>query len=227
MIMRKKQINSLGIYKSLAGASKPASRLVLSEEQLARLTRTAEVALAIVAVAGITTLAMIAPNVLQAIDKLFLKKVGSRLSHKIATRKTAQAFYYLKRSGLIQMRRSDSGWKIFLTNLGKEKIKAIKSEVKLIPKPKMWDRRWWLVAADIPTKDYRQGADLLRRKLKELGFYSLQRTLWLYPYDPRAEIQFLAGEYGISYFVTVMEVSRLDMEDEKRLKDHFQRLKIL
>jgi hypothetical protein len=80
------------------------------------------------------------------------------------------------------------------------------------------------VAADIPTKDHRQGADLLRRKLKQMGFYPLQRSLWFYPFDPRPEIEFICREFGVANFVTVMEINRLDVQDEKLLKKHFSKL---
>ena len=82
-------------------------------------------------------------------------------------------------------------------------------------------------AADIPTKNYRRGADMLRRKLKELGFFSLQRTLWFYPFDPRKELEYVVNSFGIANFVTLMEVSRLDRDDEEIMKKFFRVSKIL
>jgi hypothetical protein len=55
-----------------------------------------------------------------------------------------------------------------------------------------------------------------------MGFYPLQRTLWLYPFDPREEIRFVVEHFGISQFVTVLEISRMDKEDESRMKDFFK-----
>ncbi len=211
----------LNIGKMLK-AQKAGERFSLSEEQLATLKRTAEVALAVIAVIGIATLVVAAPNVLGAIDKLFIKKHRRRLRTSELREKTSQAFYYLKRSGLIRLKKDGRDWRVLLTSLGTKKINKIFSDVRRIPKPKKWNKKWWLVAADIPTKNYRQGADLLRRKLKELGFCPLQRTLWLFPYDPRIEIQFLSDLYHISQFVTVMEVNRLDKNDEQKAKLYLQ-----
>jgi hypothetical protein len=216
----------LNINKTLV-SSKAGEKLSLSEEQINALKRTAEVALAVIAVAGIATIAITAPNVLQAVDKLFLKKHRRRLSTREVRQKTSQAFYYLKRSGLIKLKKDGNDWKIFLTSLGKNKISEIQSDVKYIAKPKTWNKKWWLVAADIPTKDYRTSADLLRRKLKELAFFPLQRTLWIYPYDPRNEIQFLAERYHITPFITVMEINRLDKEDEQKAKHYLKQQNLM
>lgn len=60
-----------------------------------------------------------------------------------------------------------------------------------------------------------------------MKFYPLQRTLWLYPYDPRLEIEFLIQHYGIERFVTVMEVNRLDRDDERVLKAYFENAGII
>ncbi len=222
----KKNKDHLNIGKTLK-AARAGERFSLSEQQIASLKRTAEVALAVVAMAGIATIAIAAPNVLQAVDKLFLKKHRRRLSAKELRQKTSQAFYYLKRSRLIQLKRDGNDWKVFLTSLGQNKIQKIQSDIRRIPRPKKWNEKWWLTAADIPTKNYRQGADLLRRKLKELGFFPLQRTLWLFPYDPRAEMQFLADHYNITQFVTVMEINRLDKDDEEKAKAYLQAKNLL
>ena len=90
-----------------------------------------------------------------------------------------------------------------------------------IKKPKLWDKKWWLVAADIPTKEYRLGADQFRKKLKSMNFYFFQKSLWIYPFDPRKEIKFIAVTYGIEKFITVMEINHLDMEDESKAKQFF------
>lgn len=60
-----------------------------------------------------------------------------------------------------------------------------------------------------------------------MGFFPLQRTLWFYPYDPRSEVEFIITYYGIERFVTVMEIYRLDKDDESKMLSHFKELKIL
>ena len=83
------------------------------------------------------------------------------------------------------------------------------------------------MAADIPTKEHKTAADALRRKLKEMNFYSLQRTLWFYPHDPRLEIDWIVRIYHIERFVTIMEISRLDLDDAEKMVKFFRKQKII
>lgn len=196
---------------------------LLTEAQIEKLKTAGEIGLALIAVAGIISLSLVAPNVFTAIDKLFLRKHRRKLTKKERQIKVAQSFYYMKRKGLVRFKRIKGDFLISLTALGKKKYKKIDFETMIIRRPKKWDGKWWQVAADIPTKKYRNGADLLRQKLKDLGFFLLQRTLWYHPFDPREEVEFIVNHYGIERFVTLMEVSRLDKDDEAKLKDFFRK----
>ena len=201
---------------------------ILTPEQIEKLKTVGNITLAIIAVAGTITLSAIAPNVIGALGKINEKKYPHK---KFAKRerdiKIVQTFYYLKRSGQVRMKLTGNDFKIFLTRIGRKRLRQLNFNTLVVKKPSSWDRKWWQVAADIPTKKYRIGADLLRRKLKQMGLYSLQRTLWFYPYDPREEIDFIVRHYGVERFVTVMEINRLDKEDEKKMKKFFIREGIL
>lgn len=200
----------------------------LSEEQIERIKTASTAALIIIGVAGAVALSAIAPNILVAIGKIFLKKSPKkRFSKKEKDRKISKTIYYLKSSGLIRMRPTKHDFVIYLTSRGKKRLDKLSLDTITVSKPKSWDGKWWQIAADIPTEDYRWAADLFRDKLKELKFYPLQRTLWFYPYDPRKEIEFIIQTYGIERFVTVMEINRLDRDDEHKIKKYFQVEKIL
>lgn len=200
----------------------------LSPEQIARISDVSKVILAVLGVAGLVTVAVIAPGILIAMNELLKSdKMGRKFTKKQKIQKISRSFYYLKSSGLIKFKMSGSDLKVRLTSLGKKRLVKINIDSLQIQKPEYWDGKWWQVAADIPTKQYRSGADSLRQKLKQMHFYLLQRTLWFYPYDPRPEVEYIVNYYGISRFVTVMEVSRLDKDDEKKLKEHFRLFGVL
>lgn len=199
----------------------------LTPEQIAKLKTISKVALAVIAGAGIISLALVAPQMFVAIDKLFLKKPGRpKLNRKDKRLMIAKTVYYLKQNKIIMMRPDGQDFKIFLTRLGRARLKKINFGSLDIGKPKSWNGKWWQVAADIPTKKYKWRADLLREKLKEMGFFPLQRTLWFYPYDPRREVELVANHYNVDNFVTVMEVSRLDLDDEQKMKKFFRNQKL-
>ena len=75
--------------------------------------------------------------------------------------------------------------------------------------------------ADIPSKTHRIAADMLRHKLKKIGFYPLQRTVWVHPYNPTKELNELTEYYDLGKFVTILEAKRIDAEDEKKLLNYF------
>ena len=201
---------------------------IFSETEIKAFKSLALLALAMVALACTATLAVVAPNLIGAIGKMATSRFkGSNLIKKEKSKKSVEVFYYLKKSGLIKVKKTPTEIWLSLTGKGKQRLKNLKFDILRIKPQAKWDKKWWLVAADIPTKNYKTAADLFRKKLKEMGFWSLQRTLWLYPFDPRDEVQFIAKHYGIQNFITAMEVSRLDSEDEKALKNHFISIGVL
>jgi len=209
-------------------SAKDDSGIILTEEQISKLKTAAGVALAVIAAGGVISLSVLAPNLLAALGSLHKQlKGGRKRTAKDKAREASRVVYYLKRNGYINMEPDEKGWKIRLSNLGKKKLIDLNIESLIVPRQRQWNGKWWQVAADIPTEHYRNMADLLRDKLKAMHFYSLQRSLWYYPYDPRREVEFASQFYGISHFVTVMEISRLDKDDEEMLVRYFKSLKII
>ncbi|MBL8030817.1 MAG: hypothetical protein JNK33_00615 [Candidatus Doudnabacteria bacterium] len=180
-------------------------------------------ALAVLAVVGTAAVAAVAPNLISAIYKLY-KFQGKHLTKKQAEKRAAQTLYYLKRTGVIRIHKSAGEAFFELTSLGMARRAKLDFDTIAVQKPVAWDGKWWLVAADIPTKTHRLAADYFRKKLADMGFKSLQRTLWFYPYNPSKELQIVAEHYGIQQFVTLMEISRLDVADESMLRRHFKNL---
>ncbi|MDP3993952.1 MAG: hypothetical protein U1C56_01195 [Candidatus Curtissbacteria bacterium] len=212
------------IRNSLPVSKKPR----LTAAQIEKLKTAGEVALGLLAAGGMLTLTVMAPNTFWAFERLFFKK--PRYKHWTPGRKrekVARTFYYLKQHGLIKMAPTKKDFLISLTKLGRKRLEKMDFDAMAIKRPASWDGRWWQVAADIPTKDHKRAADLFRKKLKDIGFFPLQRTLWFYPYDPRGELEFLMNHFHIEHFVTIMEISRLDKDDEKMMKRFFKKKNII
>lgn len=212
------------VRQSLPLEKKP----LLTPQQIEKLRTAGGIALGIIGVAGIVALSAVAPNMFYAFDKLFSRKYrGRKFTRKEKERKIAKTFYYLKESGYIRMRPTGKDFKIFLTELGRKKLEKMNLETLVVKRLSSWDGKWWQVAADIPTEEYKWAADLFRQKLKDIKFFPLQRTLWFYPYDPRREVEYIIRYYGIESFVTVMEINRLDKDDERKMKFFFKQEGVL
>lgn len=78
-----------------------------------------------------------------------------------------------------------------------------------------WDKKWRLVAYDIP-KGKKNQAEAFRALLKKMSFMQLQKSLWLTPYSCINEIEFLKELYYLKNHVTVLTISDIEGESEYR-----------
>jgi DNA-binding transcriptional regulator PaaX len=87
-----------------------------------------------------------------------------------------------------------------------------------IKKRKRWDKRWRVVIFDIPEKR-RQTRDDLRSMMRHFGFYKLQDSVWIYPYDCEDVIALAKAELKLGASVLYMIVEKL--ENDRRLREEF------
>jgi len=107
------------------------------------------------------------------------------------------AFYYLKRNGYLNIKRKNHQIYVSLTQEGKKKAGKFLIDDLEIKKPRKWDKKYRILIFDIPNK-FRIKRDALRGKLKELGFYKIQQSVWAHPYDCEKEINLLREFFGLS-----------------------------
>ncbi len=87
-------------------------------------------------------------------------------------------------------------------------------------KTKEWDHMWRVVMYDIPSK-HKNERDIFRRKVRELGMYQLQKSVWIYPYDCKEEIQFLCDSLHISYKTHILYFETKEIPGMEKLKKVF------
>src|SRR3989338_6991078 len=94
----------------------------------------------------------------------------------------------LKRAKFIEKKKNYDGLvAISLTDKGKLRALNIRFR-KLRNKKENWDGKWRMVAFDIPDQ-CKKARDALRYRARTGGFYELQESVFLYPYDCRKEIE--------------------------------------
>lgn len=174
---------------------------------------TKRILLTVAGIAGLTALlgiAAIAPNSLQML-KLF--GVGNQ------KRNVRRAANRLKRQKLVKIYEKDGQEIIEITERGKQKILKYKFEAIKIPQQKKWDNIWRIVAFDIPEK-HKRARDALRMKLKKLGFLKLQQSVFIYPFQCKNEVDFIAGFFGIKKYISYIEAQKIENDD--KIKNHFK-----
>lgn len=115
---------------------------------------------------------------------------------KYEKKKVYNSFYKLRKKGFIKIEKRNQQIYISLTEEGKKKAGWFQIDTLTIKKPKKWDGKWRIVIFDISQlkKVYREA---FRGKLRELGFYPLQKSVWVHPFDCRDEIDLLRDFFGL------------------------------
>ncbi len=137
----------------------------------------------------------------------------------IFKRQARNSFYYLRKRGLIRIEKKNKNIYMFLTKEGEKEAGRYQLNEMYIKKPKKWDKKWRLIIFDIP-ENHRIKRDLFRGKLKELGFYQLQKSVWVYPYSCQKEINLLRDFFGLKK-KNLMALTVEKIESDENLRKFF------
>ena len=145
----------------------------------------------------------------------------SKKSKSYTKQQIQDAVYNLKKRKLIEIiQEGDDKIKVKLTNKGKKRVKKFCLETLKIKKPNQWDKKWRVLIFDIPTKPkiYHQAREALRRKIKDLGFYQMQKSVWVYPYECEDELLFIAELFQVQRHIEILTVDGMLYEEGLKKK---------
>lgn len=66
-----------------------------------------------------------------------------------------------------------------------------------------WDNKWRVVIFDIPEELQRERVKF-RRKLKSLGFYMLQKSVFIFPYSCEEEVARFANYFKVGDYINIL-----------------------
>jgi DNA-binding transcriptional regulator PaaX len=148
-----------------------------------------------------------------------VKYISYELKNRKNRKKFYNTFYRLKKEDLIQFENRSGQIYISLTKEGKKRAGKYQIDDLEIMKPKKWDKKWRILIFDIRNKE-RMKREALRGKIKELGLYQLQKSVWVYPYDFSKEIKLLRSFFGLSDSEMQFIIASY-IENDKKLRRHF------
>lgn len=108
--------------------------------------------------------------------------------------------------------------KISLTKKGA--LEFIRYNINTQKEQAKWDSKWRMVIFDI-LENKRQIRDLLRNRLKWLGFKELQKSVWIFPYDVKKEIEQILEVCHIDIIGDIRFLVVEKMNDDEDLKKDF------
>jgi DNA-binding transcriptional regulator PaaX len=167
-----------------------------------------KVILTTIGTVGILGIGMLAPNVIGAMGKLGI------IPNKRQKEYISSSASKMVKKGLLKY----NGKFYELTASGKEHLHRWELGNFKLNKPKKWDRKWRVIVFDIPEKK-RKVRDQIRTLFKTAGFYLLQESVWVYPYDCEDIIALLKTDFGVGKNLLYLIVDEL--ENDKYLREFF------
>lgn len=161
-----------------------------------------------VKLAGILGVGLVAPNVIGAMEKLGI------ISFKRQGEIVRSSASRLVSRGLLKF----NGKYYELTEEGQKLLRKFQIADYKLNHPKRWDRKWRLVIFDIPEKK-RWARDRVRNIFVSAGFYRLQDSVWVYPFDCEDIIGLLKTDFGVGK--DVLYVIADEIENDKHLREYF------
>lgn len=138
---------------------------------------------------------------------------------EIEKEKFYNAFYKLKRQGFINMDYRGKQLYITLTPEGRKEVGKYQIDDLEIKKPLRWDKKWRILIFDIKEKN-KIKREALRGKIKQLGLYPLQKSVWVCPYKFYKEMDMLRRFFGLQKD-EMKTITASEIEDDKNIRSFF------
>lgn len=132
--------------------------------------------------------------------------------NEINRRALHRAIKKLYQSKLIDAKDNEDGTtSMVLTKEGKNKALTYHIDTITIPEMKKWDKQWRLVLFDIPER-FKKARDALALTLKRIGFYRLQKSVFVHPFECQNELDFVIEFWNVRPYVRTILASHIDNE---------------
>ena len=147
---------------------------------------------------------------LDTLDSIGPKHMGSLYRSPVDTYSSGRkGLHNLKNRGLIKF--EEKGFK--LTGKGKTWFRSsyLKYLKDFYPK---WDKKWRVIIFDIPQKLHKN-RNRFRQRIKSLGFFVLQKSVFVFPYPCEEELAQICRKMKISDYVDVIIADSVGFREEE------------
>lgn len=166
---------------------------------------------------ALTAASILSPNFLLNAIKTYLKYKYDEAKYYdyLNKQRIRNSLRYLKRKHFIAF---PGKGKFAITRKGVGRLARVNVDqitIKRVP----WDGRWRLLIFDIP-EEKEPIREYFRRRLKGIGFYHFQRSVFIIPYPCEKEIDAICEELQIESDVHLITTDRFEGDED--LKKFFQ-----
>ena len=165
------------------------------------------------------TLSDTALLILEMLSKTFIESFWPHpYFHTFCKHDQKQAFRNalnrLEKRGLILGERRKGKVMYWLSDEGERLARRLKFKLEFA-KSRRWDGKWRVLIFDIPEK-MREKRDFLRKELVDFGFYPLQKSVWLYPYDLPKDFFDIWDDFSFGNQLVLVESAKIKDDGEIR-----------
>ncbi|OHA84073.1 MAG: CRISPR-associated endonuclease Cas2 [Candidatus Yonathbacteria bacterium RIFCSPLOWO2_01_FULL_47_33b] len=125
----------------------------------------------------------------------------------------------LQKNKLVNIYTKNGNEVIEITKAGKKKVLEYNLDELKLNVPKKWDGWWRIVMFDIPESK-RRSRSAVSRKIKELGLYPIQKSVFVSPYLCKNEIDFVGEFFGVRD--NIIYIKAKEIEGVSELKEYFR-----
>jgi len=137
--------------------------------------------------------------------------------HNCTKRQLNSAVIDLNRQKLIQKKKDYEG-SVLVSLTEKGILRAINYKFRRLEhKKEKWDGKWRMIAFDIP-RECQKGRKALVYRLKMGGFYEMQESMFLYPYECKKEIDAIAKLFKLEEYVKFGLLDYIDGQDRIKIR---------
>lgn len=130
----------------------------------------------------------------------------------------------LRRQGLVEVTKRSGELIIQPSVKGVHRLQRAKIHKLFIRPQQRWDGTWRMVSYDIPARHTKQRR-LFTSELHRLGFTLIKDSTWFHPYPCFDVVSELVAYCGLTQFVMVAEIARLDESSLRRLLKSYPTLR--
>jgi len=133
----------------------------------------------------------------------------SKRCHTAKNETFIKSLSFLNKRRLVSIAEKDGQPIITLSEEGKKRILQFNLDRMVIKRPMKWDGYWRVVLFDIPERKKR-AREVLRSKLKQLGFFQLQKSCFIHPFDCKSEIDYISELFEVSPYVNFIVAQEIE-----------------
>lgn len=163
------------------------------------------------ALGGFIVMCLAMPNLAQVVD--LFKPKNSRDRYRI--KRTINSLHEKK---LVNIYTKNGKEVVEITKAGKKRVLEYDIDDMRLRIPKKWDGWWRIVMFDIPQSK-KKGRDAVSRKIKELGMYPIQKSVFVSPYICKNEIDFIGEFFDVRKHIIYIKAK--EIEGVRKLKEYF------